>query len=190
MTTYSLVVAIQAEADLRDATAEEWKVFDATGMHPPSGTPGFDEFMFSTGRVHDYSRAAGTYVEVENVGEIYQFNPRQQTIDTPDGPLGWPDPSHDFYQSLHMNAVPRVGRPIVLLAVGGGNQEFDHWDAESSICIGQGARCEVPEPPEDMKYTTYAKAVFRKKSEDIRLGRFEELTSLDRAAPRFREPGN
>ena len=39
----------------------------------------------------------------------------------------------------------RVGTSV-LLAVPGDGQVFDHW--EGTACAGQGARCEVAEPPE------------------------------------------
>ncbi|MDP9264986.1 MAG: hypothetical protein M3O91_02530, partial [Chloroflexota bacterium] len=43
----------------------------------------------------------------------------------------------------------------------GGNQVFDHWEGEV-WCAGQGARCEVPEPPSELEnYGHSVKAVFK-----------------------------
>lgn len=166
--SYRLVVKVEAEPETRGPTGAELDAAQAQGRFIPFNRP--DWSMYT---VRDYSRAAGTYVEVENAGEVCNFDASQLTIDDGTSVQSWPLLMVNTTQSLRLE-LPRVDRPIVLLAVGGGNQEFDHWDAESSICLGQGARCEVPEPAADYEYTLYAKAVFRRKDpEDIRVGPFD-----------------
>jgi hypothetical protein len=124
-----------------------------------------------THRVWDYSRAARTYIEIENTGDVLDFDATELRLEYTDDGFVELWKGRGSGQSVRLE-LPRVGRPVVLLAVGGGNQEFDHWSGETgiSICAGQGARCEVPEPPEDYGFALYAKAVFKKKPEDKRIG--------------------
>ena len=147
--------------------------------HLAQGWPQRDDFFSYT--VHGYSRAAGCYVEVENTGTVGTFGPGIMTFDDGGTRTGsWPVPERDPTQSVRVE-IPHSGQPIVLLAVGGGNQEFDHWDEAGTICVGQGARCEVAEPPADSPYALFAKAVFKKKPDDIRMETVgEELPTVGR----------
>ena len=84
------------------------------------------------------------------------------------------------------------GRPVVLLAVAGGNQVFDHWEGQA--CRGQGARCEVAEPArrgEIYSIDIAAKAVFLKAPEatDPRTESLEEALAEGLANPRLRRQG-
>jgi len=164
MAAYTLLVRIEAEPDSRTPTDEELTRFTSRSS--------LETTWYS---VHHYRRAVGTYVEVENTGTVCDFDATtEMLLDERGRPvadiagLRLPPPRIE---------IPRTGRPLVLLAVGGGNQEFDHWDTEaggsSSICGGQGGRCEVPEPAANNPYVLYAKAIFRKKPEDGRMGRFK-----------------
>jgi hypothetical protein len=96
-------------------------------------------------------QADGTFVEVENTGDICKFNSSkafdglESEIGGPSGlerPTGDPDGWRPTTQCSV--TLSRAGRNLVLLPVGGGNQIFDHWEG---ACAGQGARCELPEPP-------------------------------------------
>ena len=163
MTNFVLVVELVAEPDLRPPTQQE--IAHAL-EHVIGRTP--EDYWFQT--VQDYTRAAGCYVEIEGTGQICTFAPGILTIDDGTSVAPWPDQfgGPETLQHLHVE-LPRSGRPLVLLAVGGGNQEFDHWDEEGSICVGQGGRCETAEPPADAPYALFAKAVFKKKPEDARM---------------------
>ena len=161
---YWLLVKIEAEPDVRPLTKSELAEVSAAGVNTDPTWPR---------SARDYSRAAGTYVEIENSGDVCNFDATQLEFEIGNEsnvfdpwPLGSGSPS----QSLEIE-LPRVGRPIVLLAVPGGNQEFDRWSDETSlsICAGQGARCEVPEPAEDYGYTMFAKAVFHKKPDPVEI---------------------
>ena len=168
---YWLLVKIETEPDVRDVTKSEFDEFTAAGVNTHEIGYGFELGPAIAFSARDYSRAAGTYVEVENTGDVCTFYATQLEFDVLGDFEPWPPDSGSPDQSLRLE-LPRVGRPIVLLAVPGGNQGFDHWLDETgiSICAGQGARCEVPEPAEDYGYTLFAKAVFKKKPEDGRLG--------------------
>jgi hypothetical protein len=108
-------------------------------MHVPPATV----WMPFPQAVPDVSHAAGTYVEVENTGEVCTFGAPSSIDPRPeDDPLHLPTaPSIKNCKAT----IPHSGRNLVLLAVGGGNQIFDRWEGEV-WCAGQGARCEVPEP--------------------------------------------
>lgn len=126
----------------------------------------------SFGGFPQYLRAAGTYVEIESVGELFfDADHRQKQVDENPfglplrddwtwGPDTWgieatPDASGRW-------TLPVSGRPLVLLAVGGGDQVFHHWEGD---CQDQGARCELPEPVGRLvadSIDVYAKAVFVK----------------------------
>jgi hypothetical protein len=182
---YRLVVRVVAEPVKRSATEPELDALQARGQF-------FEPWDMPT--IRDYSRAAGTYVEVENAGEVCNVDATELTVEV--GALVLPmdltvnlQPEQPSPNLLRLE-LPWIGRPIVLLAVGGGNQVFDHWDAESSICVGQGARCEVPEPAADFQHTLYAKAVFRTKDpEDIRVGELDgRQTRHKLTVDPFREP--
>lgn len=165
---YGLLVKVEAEPDSRAPTKAELDAAQAQGWFDNLGRY---EWMLRS--VRDYSRATGTYVEIENAGAVCNFDASELTIEHGTGVESWPKAGVSTTQSMHLD-LPRVGRPLVLLAVGGGNQEFDHWDAESTICLDQGARCEAPEPATDYEYTLYAKAVFRKKPEaEVRTQAFD-----------------
>jgi hypothetical protein len=109
--------------------------------------------------VPDVSHAAGTYVEVENTGEICTFGAPSSIDPRPeDDPLRLQTAPSIKNCKAH---IPHSGRSLVLLAVAGGNQIFDRWEGEV-WCAGQGARCEVPEPPSDLEnYGHSVRAVFK-----------------------------
>jgi hypothetical protein len=155
-------------------------------------------------RSPQYQRAAGTYVEVEGVGEVvFDAQARQQEADgqpqAPDregpwGPERWgPD---DWALEAPADArgrwtVPVSGRPVVLLAVAGGNQVFDHWEGQA--CQGQGARCELAEPAgrsQVYSIDVEAKAVFLKapEVEDPRMETLEQSLAEGLANPKLRRP--
>jgi hypothetical protein len=153
-----------------------------------------------------YERAVGTYVEVEGIGEVvFDAHGRQQDADAnpwarevvhglPPIVEEWgPD---DWALEAPADArgrwtVPVSGRPVVLLAVAGGNQVFDHWEGEA--CRGQGARCEVAEPAgrsEIYSIDVEAKAVFFKAPEtsDLRTETVEQALAAGMTNPRVRRP--
>jgi hypothetical protein len=95
--------------------------------------------MYTT---RSYAQAAGTYVEVEGVG-VCQFDPTTRPDKTT---LNSGQPEQEWENAGDWQfTLPVTGRPVVLLAVGGGNQAFDHWEGEPA-CRDQGARCELAEP--------------------------------------------
>lgn len=114
--------------------------------------------------VTDHTLDAGTYVEVETTGDVCKVEaPHSDWIED------WNVGSLDVNpQSLDLDPrcvfhVNRTGRNLVLLAVPGGSQVFDHW--EGKACAGQGARCEVAEPPEGEGSGYGVKAVFKRDPE-------------------------
>lgn len=131
----------------------------------------------------DYAGAAGTYVEVESVG-VCEFNAGSHAGESSAGNL--PDQAM-FPDATSQFRLPLTGRPIVLLAVGGGDQVFDHWEGDKAI-RDQGARCEIPEPEgradgfviepalAEWFSDVYAKAVFRRQGAlpDPRMHEFRE----------------
>lgn len=153
-----------------------------------------------------YQRAAGTYVEVEGIGEVVFDAPaRQQDIDAnpllsgvvsglPVAPDEWGPGNWGLEAPADARGrwtVPVSGRPVVLLAVAGGNQVFDHWEGQA--CSGQGARCEVAEPTgrsEVYSIDVEAKAVFFKapESTDPRTETLDEALAEGLANPRLRRP--
>jgi hypothetical protein len=119
--------------------------------------------------VRDTTGAAGTYVEVENTGTVCNVD---TTTAMPEPRDPWPPTLQNKGRSEEL--FPRTGRTIVLLAVGGGDQEFDHWgDDPGTVCFGQGARCEIPEPAPEDTTSIYAQAVFKRKPDDLRMGAVE-----------------
>ena len=159
MTDLRLVVNIAAEPFYRRPTAEEAR---AIGLFANDV-----ERLFWF--VRDTTGAAGTYVEVENSGTICNVDTATAMPEPRDS---WPPKLQNKGRSEER--FPRTGRPIVLLAVGGGDQEFDHWgDDPGTVCFGQGARCEIPEPPPEETMSLYAQAVFKRKPDDIRMDTFE-----------------
>ena len=139
MSTYHVAITIEVEPIMRTPPGTVW-------MPIPEAVP-------------DVSHAAGTYVEVENTGEVCTFS-APSSIDPRTGPV----PVVSVPSPMIKNCVayiPHSGRDLVLLAVGGGNQVFDHWEGQV-WCAGQGARCEVPEPPAELEnYGHDVKAVFK-----------------------------
>jgi len=153
-----------------------------------------------------YQRAAGTYVEIEGIGEVaFDAQARQQDADAdplssrvvsglPMGPEEWGPGDWGLEAPADARGrwtVPVSGRPVVLLAVAGGNQVFDHWEGQA--CHGQGARCEVAEPTgrsETYSIDVEAKAVFVKapESSDPRTESIEEALAEGLANPRLRRP--
>ena len=172
---YGITFKIEADPDKRRATALE-KNQRGISQDQFSGTEWDMNHL-----VWDYGRAAGTYVEMENTGDVLNFDASELRVEDTyeDYVESWSSPA----QSMHVE-LPRTGRPVVLLAVGGGNQEFDHWDAwvKDAICVGQGARCEVPEPAADYGFSLFALAVFKKKPGDTRLGALD-LSQTERHLP-------
>lgn len=162
MTDLRLVVNVAPEPFYRIPTAEEMERYNL----------GADLMTRTAFFVRDNTGAVGTYVEVENSGTVCNVDtaidpPEQYRSSDP-----WPLKLQNKGRSEE--PIPRTGRPIVLLAVGGGDQEFDHWgDDPGTVCLGQGARCEIPEPPAEDTTSLYAQAVFKRKPADIRMGAFD-----------------
>ena len=102
------------------------------------------------GWITDHALDAGTYVEVETTGDVCDAGaphsgPVTQEVQDIVA-LGHLDPD-DALAPRCVFPVERTGRNLVLLAVAGEGQVFDHW--EGKACAEQGARCEAPEPPEE-----------------------------------------
>ncbi len=98
---------------------------------------------------------AGTYVEVETTGDVCDAGaphsgPVTQEVQDIVA-LGHLDPD-DALDPRCVFPVDRTGRNLVLLAVAGDGQVFDHW--EGKACAEQGARCEAPEPPDEARTFT------------------------------------
>lgn len=100
------------------------------------------EGISGTNTTRDHSGAVGTYVEVEGVS-VCQFDP--EAHHEPGGAFGNTPPQELLSEGEWQFRLPVTGRPIVLLAVGGGNQVFHHWEGDRA-CRDQGARCELAEP--------------------------------------------
>lgn len=149
----------------------------------------------------NYADAAGTYVEVEGVG-VCQFDPNaHQEVGGMPGTLA---PQEFLPEGDWQFRLPVTGRPIVLLAVGGGNQVFHHWEGDRA-CRDQGARCELAEPEGHQDGfdplpnligsggmpDVYVKAVFRFNETPLvpRVHEFDESeTGIKRSSARFRPP--
>lgn len=100
--------------------------------------------------ITDHALDAGTYVEVESTGDVCDAGAPHSGPDTQEAQdlvaLGLDDLAHALDPRC-VFPVNRTGRNLVLLAVAGDGQVFDHW--EGSLCFEQGARCEAAEPPDD-----------------------------------------
>ena len=132
------------------------------------------------------------------MGAIAHFDASMLTIDDGNSVRAWftwqePDLRVMSGESLR-EEIPEyaTNAPLVLLAVGGGNQEFDYWNDEDSgvvadtICIGQGGHCVIPDPcVARFGYNMFAKAVFRKKPGDIYMGRVEDARFQNSRLPLF-----
>ena len=170
---FALIVRVVAEPVMRPPTDAEIDTAESQ-----FGDIDIDRRVrWSMSTVRDYSGAAGTFVEVENSGDVCTVAADELTIDDGRHIDNWPLWGRGDPPPLRVE-LGRVGRPLVLLAVGGGDQVFDHWDPESTICVGQGARCEVAEPGADNSFTLYAKAVFRRRpAAEIRVGKLDGRTT-------------
>ena len=117
------------------------------------------------GWVRDHALDAGTYVEVETTGDVCDVEaPHSDWIE--DWNIGSldVDPLTNDLDPRCVFHVNRTGRNLVLLAVAGDGQVFDHW--EGKACADQGARCEVAEPPDDVESLGYGvTAVFKARPE-------------------------
>jgi hypothetical protein len=164
MTDLRLVVNIAPEPFYRIPTAEEAAKYGQSV-----------DLLDRMGQfVRDRTGAAGTYVEIENSGTICNVDTGIEDPEVLGSADPWPPKLQNRGRSEEQ--IPRTGRPIVLLAVGGGDQEFDHWGDDptiATVCFGQGARCEIPEPPAEDTMSLYAQAVFKRKPGDIRMGAFD-----------------
>jgi len=100
--------------------------------------------------ITDHALDAGTYVEIENTGDVCDAGAPHSGSDTSEAQnivaLGHLDVDHALDPRC-VFPVNRTGRNLVLLAVAGDGQVFDHW--EGKACADQGARCEAAEPPDD-----------------------------------------
>ena len=107
----------------------------------------WDIGRFSTGGwVRDHALAEGTYVELENTGATCRVEAPHSESKAAWLAVGEVDEEVGDALPFCQFDLNRTGRNLVLLAVSGPKQVFHHWEGES--CAGQGARCEVAEPPE------------------------------------------
>ena len=114
------------------------------------------------GYVRDHALDEGTYVELENTGVSCQIEaPHSESKMASIFPAEIDEKVGDLLPMCTFD-VNRTGRNLVLLAVPGASQVFDHW--EGNACAGQGSRCETAEPPASVPGYS-VKAVFKRTAE-------------------------